>query len=82
MPQGEMTIREAMGYHPLAQMFGEVLEDLGGKEYIKEWAVDNQKGFLTLMTKMTPSLTPHTGHQGDVHLHVHQTLGRTALDGE
>jgi hypothetical protein len=68
--------------HAMHGLFGNVFLRLGGEDFIYEWARDNPGRFITLLTKMTPGLMPTAGHQGDVHLHVHQTLVPTDLDSE
>ena len=76
------AVRTALeGQHAIHGMFGSVFERLGGEEFLYEWALDNPGRFLGMLTRMTPGLAPTTGMQGDVHLHVHQSLGPTALDG-
>ena len=66
--------------HAMHGIFGEVFQRLGGTDFLFEWAEENQGRFITLMTKMTPGLAPTQGFQGEVHLHVHNSLTPTALD--
>jgi hypothetical protein len=66
--------------HAMHGLFGNVFMRLGGEDFVYEWARDNPGRFITLLTKMTPGLMPTSGVQGDVHLHVHQTLVPTELD--
>ena len=66
--------------HPIHDMFGEVFEELGGKEFLVDWARDNPGRFISIFTKMTPGLQPQAVHQGDVILHVHPALAPTELD--
>ena len=68
--------------HAIHGLFGEVFEDMGGKEFLRDWAEENPGRFITLLTKMTPNMTPINTIQGDVNLVVHNTLGPTALDGD
>ena len=66
--------------HAIHGIFGAVFEKLGGEDRFIEWADENYGRYITLLTKMTPGLAPTTGFQGDVHLHVHNSLTPTALD--
>ena len=68
--------------HAIHGLFGRVFERMGGEEFLFQWAQENPSRFLTLLTKMTPTLTPMSGIQGDVNVHVHQSLIPTQLDGE
>ena len=68
--------------HPMFGIFAEVLEEVGGKTFIKEYAEDNPGQFIRVLVAMAPSVAPVTGMQGDVNIHIHNQLGRTALDGD
>lgn len=74
-------VREVLhSQHAIMGIFGNVFERLGGEEFLYEWAMDNPTKFITLMTKMVPTLQPTQGLQGDVNILVHPTLTRSALD--
>ncbi len=82
--QDDMTLRvkEVLhSQHAIMGIFGNVFERLGGEEFLYTWAFDNPTKFITLMTKMVPTLQPTTGLQGDVNLIVHPTLVPSELDG-
>ncbi len=68
------------GQHVLHGVLGEVYDELGGKELVKEWAKENPGGFIKMIMACTPSMTPMNHIQGDVHLHVHPALAPTELD--
>ena len=44
--------------HAVHGMFADVLEDLGGEQFIRDWAEQNPSRFITLFVKMTPNLMP------------------------
>jgi len=66
--------------HAIMGIFGNVFERLGGEQFLYEWAEDNPTKFITLMTKMVPTLQPSSGLQGDVRITVHPALGASPLD--
>jgi hypothetical protein len=66
--------------HPIHGAFGRVFERLGGEEFLYNWGLENPTKFIMLMTKMTPSMAPTQGLQGNVNLHVHASLMPTELD--
>ena len=68
--------------HPLHGVLGEVYDELGGKDFVKEWAEENPGAYIKLLMASTPSMTPMNHVQGDVTLIVHPTLAPTVLDGE
>lgn len=79
----EMSIREAMKHHPFQDLMTDVFFELGGKQYILDWASQegNQEKFLRMLTKYgMPNLAPVQGSSGPIQLHVHQTLGPSELD--
>jgi hypothetical protein len=61
-------------------LLGEVFAEVGGKEFVVDWAQENPGAFIKLLVGATPSLQPMNTIQGDVNLHVHNTLGPTELD--
>ena len=53
------AIKAALGaQHALHGLFADVLQDLGGKDFVLQWAADNPSRFLNLLVKMTPNLLP------------------------
>lgn len=74
-------VRTALeGQHAIHGIFGSVFQRLGGEDFLYDWAEENPGRFITLLTKMTPGLAPTQGFQGDLNLHIHHSLGTTALD--
>lgn len=67
--------------HPFHAMLGRVFQKFGGEERVVQWADENPGAYIRLMMGTTPSMQPMQHIQGDVNLHVHATLGPTALDG-
>tara|TARA_R110000803_G_scaffold134340_2_gene201419 strand:+ start:1054 stop:1341 length:288 start_codon:yes stop_codon:yes gene_type:complete len=63
-------------------LFGEVFEDMGGREFLKEWAEDNPSRFISLFVKMVPGLIPTSSLTGDIRISIHNDLGPSPLDGE
>ena len=83
LPADDMTqrVKEVLhSQHAIMGIFGNVFERLGGEQFLLEWAQDNPTKFITLMTKMVPTLQPTSGLQGDVKLLVHPTLVPSELD--
>lgn len=75
------AIKAALGaQHALHGMFADVLHDLGGKDFVLNWAKENPGRYLNLLVKMTPNLIPTSGMQGDINLTVNNALLPTALD--
>ena len=68
--------------HPLMGVMFEVAmegsEDI--RDMFRNLKEDNPNGYLKMLVNFVPSVAPVTGVQGEVHLHVHQSLGPTALD--
>ena len=80
MSNTKAVVEALQGQHAIHGIFGEVFKEMGGKDFLLAWAEENPGKFITLLTKMTPSLTPMNSVSGDVHLHVHNTLAPSALD--
>ena len=83
LPQDDMTrrVKEVLhSQHAIMGIFGNVFERLGGEQFLYEWAADNPTRFITLMTKMVPTLQPSSGLHGDVNIIVHPTLQPSQLD--
>ena len=74
-------VRTALeGQHAIHGILGSVFERLGGEDFIYEWAKDHEGAFIKMLVGATPGMAPTTGFQGDVTLHIHQSLGVSALD--
>ena len=70
------------GTHPLmGMMFDIAQEGCGVRGMLRDFKEDNPNGFLKVMFGFVPTVAPVSGVQGEVHLHVHQSLGPTMLDG-
>ena len=65
----------------LHSMFANVLDRMGGEDFLNEWAEDNPTRFLNLMVKMTPGLMPTASLTGDINIRIHNDLGPSSLDG-
>jgi len=80
MSKPPATIAETLkNQHSLHGLMGEVFEELGGKDYLLEWAEDNPDKFIPMLLKLAPPAIPK-GQQGSIHLHVHSDLQPGALD--
>ena len=66
--------------HAIHGIVGAVFERCGGEDFMYEWAIDHPGQFIKLMCGMTPGMAPTQGMQGDVVLHIHQSLGVSELD--
>ena len=66
---------------PLHQMMGEVLEEVGGIDFLVNWAEDNPSAFVNILMKLAPPKAVSQG-PGSMHLHVDMPNGLTpgALD--
>jgi hypothetical protein len=74
------TMTSQNAYHGLmARTLNEVMEE--DPDYLREFARNFPNRFLTLLQRSQPNMMPQQGLQGDVHLHVHQSLIPTDLDG-
>ena len=75
------------GQHAIHGIFGRVLEKLENKSmqetgngFVYNWAEENPGRFINLICKMTPSLQPLSGMQGDITLTINNNLIQTSLD--
>jgi len=75
-------VEQLQAQHPVHGILGELFEPWGGKQRMLTWADENPSRYITLLFKTVPNMQPIAHVQGDVNLHVHNTLGPTALDGE
>ena len=72
------AIHGVMG-HVFQQLEEESIRETGSG-FVLNWARDNPGRFINLICRMTPTIAPMTGMQGDVNLTVNHTLISTALD--
>ena len=49
-----VALKDAFRDHPFHTMLSEVLMDLGGKDFIADWAEDNPGEFINIMVKLAP----------------------------
>ena len=76
-------VRQALSIqHPVHSLFAEVFEEMGGKVFLKEWAEDNPGRFITLLTRMTPTMAPQSMTPTDIKITINNQLGPTPLDIE
>lgn len=74
-------VRETLDQqHAIDGMFGEVFDELGGKAFLLEWAEANPGRFITLMTRMKPTMAPTAGLVGELTVKISPILTPTALD--
>jgi hypothetical protein len=66
--------------HALMGIWGNVFDRLGGEQFLFEWAQDNPTKYLTMLTRMVPTLAPSQGIQGDINIRISNDLPRGALD--
>jgi len=66
--------------HPLMGMYADAFMDIGGQEFLREWARENPSKFLNQMVRMVPNLQPTTGLQGDVNIRISNDLEPSSLD--
>jgi hypothetical protein len=78
----EVLMKQAlMKQHPIHGVFADVFDRLGGSDFLYGWAAENPDKFLNMFSRMTPSLSPSTGHHGDIKITVNTAIARGALDG-
>ena len=66
--------------HAVHGMMADVFEELGGQVFLKEYAEENPRWFLTMFLKSTPNILPQAGIQGDVNITINENLIPTKLD--
>jgi hypothetical protein len=66
--------------HPIHGLWGRVYERWGGEDRLLSWADENPTKFVTLMTKMVPTMSPINTIQGDVNIVVNPALQPSKLD--
>ena len=71
------------GQHSLHGMFANTLEQVGGQDFINEWARNNPTLFMEMLLKLAPPPTPAGsggGGSNRLELHIHPGLQAGALD--
>jgi hypothetical protein len=66
--------------HAIDGLFGEVFQELGGKAFLLEWAESNPGRFITLMTRMKPTMAPTVARTGELTINISPSLVPTVLD--
>jgi hypothetical protein len=82
------AVREAFEQGtPMQRLMGQVLEELGGIDFLVDWAEENPGEYVRILMAANPApqqiATPAggAGNGSGIHLHVHPALAPTSLDG-
>ena len=75
------VVKQLSAQSAVHEVFGEVFEELGGRDFLLEWAKQNPTPFVKLLAGMSPGLMPTQGMQGDINITINNSLGKTPLDG-
>ena len=66
---------------PMQQMLGRVLEEVGGMDFMVDFAEENPGEFMRmLMAANPPPVQSHKAGGGGIHIHVPPTLAPGPLD--
>lgn len=76
----ERLIPVLSAQHPIDGMIAEVFMEMGGKDYLKEWAIENPGKFLMLMMRQKPQSMPIVSQPGEIVIKIESSLSRTSLD--
>ena len=80
------ALKDALSKAPIFhQMLGEILEELGGMDFLVDWAESNPTAYVQmLMAAATPPAHPGGGNSSALHLRLEMPAGIQAspLDGE
>jgi hypothetical protein len=86
-PTSQLQIRQAelekkMGdQNPFHGAVARVYNDLGGDDFLKEWAEEYPSDFFRMMAKMAPAPDAHRmAPNAQIHLHLPDGLGPSPLD--
>ena len=72
----ELAVRQAFAQGtPMQQLFGAVFEELGGTDFMVEWAEDNPSQFMSLFMAANPNPVASSGSGSGPALHVHLPEG-------
>tara|TARA_R110001599_G_scaffold201943_1_gene398719 strand:+ start:95 stop:472 length:378 start_codon:yes stop_codon:yes gene_type:complete len=66
--------------HPLDALLYQVHMDLGGHQFLLEYAHSYPGKFYDKVFASRPSMQPSSGMQGDITITIHNDLGRSPLD--
>lgn len=81
----DQTITERMELqHPLHAHFAQAYENLGGLQYLEDFAEENPGQFLTMFLRLAPLPQQKGGGStsGNVQVHIHPALAAGPLDVE
>lgn len=79
----ELAVREAFAAgSPMQQMFGAVLDELGGLDFVTNWAEDNPDSFMRLLMAANPApiQNPHGGGGSTINIQLPDALRPGPLD--
>lgn len=82
-PPPAVNITEALKEgSPLQALMGEVLEEVGGVDFVKQWAREYPNEFMRVLVAVTPvaNATPRGASQNTVNLNIHPSLQSGPLD--
>lgn len=77
---GQALLDMATDQHPFFAMLVKTLNTRGDEEFLLEFSQDYPKEFFKALMALAPGVGAVQPQQGAVHLHVHASLGPTALD--
>ena len=78
--QGSKSLAQVMhAAHPINGVFGQVFEELGGAETLRNWAQENYGQFIKIFSKMAPASRPDN-HTSQINIQVNAQLGPSPLD--
>jgi len=66
--------------HAIHGLIGHAFERIGGAPRFVKWADEHETHFYKMLFASTPGMQPTTGFQGEVNLHIHNTLIPSDLD--
>ena len=82
LTNSERLVPYLSGHNPVHGILGEVFEEIGGKRFAKEWALENQTQFMRLFVGSAPTAAPTSGKTGELTIRIESSLNRTSLDDD
>jgi hypothetical protein len=67
---------------PMQQVFGMVLQELGGIDFMVDWAEEAPGEFIRLLVAQSGPVGVPTAGGGGTHIHLHPALSQGPLDIE
>ena len=80
LDEAEQLVIAMQTQNAIHGFFASVLPELGGRQFLLEWAADNPGAYLRLLAKCAPTIHPVQGMQGNINIQINCNLGRTELD--